>query len=65
MIECYYQNCLHHSKEEPFCSLNSCLAAEIDKAKFEVERQEELFEVKLVYPLKEAAISLPRFHLQE
>jgi len=28
MIECYFKWCQHHNKDEPFCTMDSCVADE-------------------------------------
>ena len=28
MIECYYKECMYHSKDEPFCTKDKCKATE-------------------------------------
>lgn len=41
-IECYYRDCKHHDKEEPFCGLDECVATEEEFVEFRKARRSEL-----------------------
>lgn len=34
MMECYYQWCQHHHKDEPFCKVDGCIATAEDIKRF-------------------------------
>lgn len=42
MIECYYRECKHHCKDEPFCELDDCEATTEAIEEFKIIRRELL-----------------------
>ena len=50
MIECYYRECIHHDKDEPFCGKRDyCRASPKEIETLQVLRQLYLDEVKEKY----------------
>jgi len=42
MNECYYDKCIYHDKNEPFCIRQMCLATTKNLLKWSKERNKEL-----------------------
>lgn len=42
MIECYFKQCEHHPKDEPFCGLSECVATDEQIIKFRKLRLNEM-----------------------
>ena len=42
MIECYFCTCINHSKDEPFCKLDKCIATEVELKEYRLIRLEYL-----------------------
>ena len=38
MIECYFNQCPHHHKDEPFCKVDTCLVSEEQFSDWRLER---------------------------
>ena len=40
MNECYLKNCSYHSKDEPFCTMDTCLMSDTQLRRLELEKEE-------------------------
>jgi len=42
MLECYFHQCPHHPKTEPFCSLPECIATKSQLEQYSKLRADEI-----------------------
>ena len=40
MNECYLKNCSYHFKDEPFCTMDTCLMSDTQFRRLKLEKQE-------------------------